>query len=1051
MPTVTTYAQTFSLDAAFFARLTNAELYSTNGTSRTYQGPNGHDLVTVTGSGFGALDVHGYPTTGVITGLEIWWEDEAHVVLITGLSLSASAFFGPMGNTGAWSSFVTAAFAGADTLNGGPANDDLYGGGGADTLSGGLGADALHGDAGDDTLSGGPGNDILDGGAGIDAASFAGPSAVTVDLNAGAATIFDGTGANTDTLIAIETVIGSDGADVLYGRGVWTGNLLGEVNDNLYGGAGDDVIDGGLGTDVLDGGAGTDTAAFGRAHGGVTVSLAVAGPQDTGGANTKTLAGFENLTGSGGDDTLTGDAGANTLAGGAGVDHLYGGGGDDILSGGAHNDVLDGGAGFDIASYAGIGGALGVTVSLAITTAQNTGADGTDTLTGIEGLVGTASNDVLTGDAGDNRLYGGSGDDILAGGAGADLLDGAAGLDTASYADITGGGVTVDLSLTTAQNTGAGGMDTLTGIENLTGSDGADTLKGDGGANVLRGGAANDALWGQGGDDVLYGGGGFDSLIGGDGADILFGGADGNYFYGGAGDDILYGGYFDENGVRFSSYGSSFLYGGAGANTLYGGAGPLSYAIASYSTAVTVDLAAGTATGAGFSDTLIGIVQAAGSDFADSLTGNGAANSLWGGSGDDILTAAGGDDFMMGEDGADILYGGAGQDVLDGGFGPWADTLYGGGGRDTARYLDTASSGATWTHNADGTWTVTDGSAGADTLSGVEVLKFSDRLVVIAQDAPSDFNNDGKSDVLWRNDNGEIYVWNSQGGQGAFLGQSLGNPGTGWHVQDVGDYDGDHKADILWRNNAGDIYVYRSDDGAPVTFTGQSISYVDPVWAIVPHAGDFNGDGKSEILFRNTATGEVYLWDSTANDADPDSFDPVQFIGQSLGVVASSWQIQGVDDFNADGRADILWRNTAGDVYLWLATGSSFSVGVTGQTVSSVGNDWTILGTGDFNGDGRADILWRHAGDGELYVWNSQPGLTAVNFLGQSVGLVGLDWSVAAIGDYDGDGRSDVLFRNADGRVYVWNSNDSGPVAFQGQGLGQTPTDWHILSDFHGM
>jgi hypothetical protein len=58
---------------------------------------------------------------------------------------------------------------------------------------------------------------------------------------------------------------------------------------------------------------------------------------------------------------------------------------------------------------------------------------------------------------------------------------------------------------------------------------------------------------------------------------------------------------------------------------------------------------------------------------------------------------------------------------------------------------------------------------------------------------------------------------------------------------------------------------------------------------------------------------------------------------------------------------------------------------------------------------------------------------------------------VAAVGDYDGDGRADVLFRNADGRVYLWNSNDTGPVGFTGQGLGATATDWHILSDFHGM
>ena len=83
--------------------------------------------------------------------------------------------------------------------------------------------------------------------------------------------------------------------------------------------------------------------------------------QDTGGAGTDTLASIENLTGSAFDDTLTGDAGANVISGLAG---------DDILTAGG-NDTLDGGDGTDTASYADAGS--GVTVSLAITTAQDTG------------------------------------------------------------------------------------------------------------------------------------------------------------------------------------------------------------------------------------------------------------------------------------------------------------------------------------------------------------------------------------------------------------------------------------------------------------------------------------------------------------------------------------------------------------------------------------------------------------------------------------------------------------------------------------------------------
>src|SRR5258706_15697760 len=91
----------------------------------------------------------------------------------------------------------------------------------------------------------------------------------------------------------------------------------------LGGGAGNDTLDGGAGDDTLDGGAGTDTASYGSAGSGVTVSLAIAGAQNTVGAGSDTLIGLENLTGSSFNDVLTGDAGANVLDGGAGTDTAF--------------------------------------------------------------------------------------------------------------------------------------------------------------------------------------------------------------------------------------------------------------------------------------------------------------------------------------------------------------------------------------------------------------------------------------------------------------------------------------------------------------------------------------------------------------------------------------------------------------------------------------------------------------------------------------------------------------------------------------------------------
>ncbi|UVM06559.1 retention module-containing protein [Pseudomonas laurylsulfatiphila] len=152
-----------------------------------------------------------------------------------------------------------------------------------------------------------------------------------------------------------------------------------------------------------------------------------------------------------------------------------------------------------------------------------TGTSGDDVMvagTGNNIINAGDGNDVLTAGSGNNELHGGAGNDLLFSGLGNDTLDGGTGIDTASYAHATAGG-TVDLSLLAAQNTLGAGTDTLTGIENLTGSNFNDTLTGNNSNNVINGGLGNDILNGGGGDDLLIGGLGNNTLSGGAGADTF--------------------------------------------------------------------------------------------------------------------------------------------------------------------------------------------------------------------------------------------------------------------------------------------------------------------------------------------------------------------------------------------------------------------------------------------------------------------------------------------------------------------------------------------------
>ena len=136
-----------------------------------------------------------------------------------------------------------------------------------------------------------------------------------------------------------DVILGTNGDDTIFGfRG----------NDTICGGGGFDVIQGGGGDDTLDGGTGADIVSYNSSPKGVTVSLAEAGPQDTGSATgTDTLSGFDALTGSAWDDTLTGDSNGNFIRARRGDDTVDGGPGQDTITGSLGSDFCDGGADVD--------------------------------------------------------------------------------------------------------------------------------------------------------------------------------------------------------------------------------------------------------------------------------------------------------------------------------------------------------------------------------------------------------------------------------------------------------------------------------------------------------------------------------------------------------------------------------------------------------------------------------------------------------------------------------------------------------------------------------
>ncbi len=243
------------------------------------------------------------------------------------------------------------------------------------------------------------------------------------------------------------------------------------------------------------------------------------------------------------------------------------------------------------------------------------------------------------------------------------------------------------------------------------------------------------------------------------------------------------------------------------------------------------------------------------------------------------------------------------------------------------------------------------------------------------------------------------------------------------------DFNGDGKSDLLWRNmRSGMNLIWRS----ALSASQQAVATVSDLGWKIAGVADFNGDGKSDILWRHESTGSNVYWNA-GNSAT--------FVAlTSAGTVA---KVAGVGDFDGDGFADILWRNgSSGANAIWRSANSS-----TPMAVAAVADtNWKVVAVADFNGDGKDDIFWRHAINGANTIWYSGNGATA-----QGLTQVGdMSWHVVGAGDFDKDGKSDVVWRNfATGANIIWKSANPATKQFT---TGVTNLDWKIVAvgDYDG-
>jgi subtilisin-like proprotein convertase family protein len=445
----------------------------------------------------------------------------------------------------------------------------------------------------------------------------------------------------------------------------------------------------------------------------------------------------------------------------------------------------------------------------------------------------------------------------------------------------------------------------------------------------------------------------------------------------------------------------------------------------------------------------------------DILTGSAAANRLVGDLGNDVVSGGAGDDTLLGGDGDDILDGGAGSDTIDGGAGV-----------DTAVF-ESARAAYDITFDASNeTYTIVHGSE-VDTVKNVEHFAFADKSIdvtmhpeaLLSSGAPSplgtqkvsiktvfaaghdsfDFNGDGKTDLFLVNttDDG-VAVWQMDGTTVTAKPQvGTINGGGGWYYADKGDTDGGKTDLLLLNDTTHDVAIWQMDGTQVIAKPQVGTINAAAGWGYAGMA-DFNGDGKSDLLFFNDTNNGIAVWqmDGTTVTATP-----------QVATMAAGFHLAAMADFNGDGKTDLLTLNDAThavDVRLMNGVQTDTTESQVGSIDAASG--WHFADVGDFNGDGKTDLLLLNDTTHGVAVWEMDGTHVIAN---AQVGTVNAadGWHFADVGDFNGDGKSDLLLLNDSNHgVAVWEMDGTHVIANPQVGTVNAAAGWHYqgLGDFNG-
>jgi len=304
-----------------------------------------------------------------------------------------------------------------------------------------------------------------------------------------------------------------------------------------------------------------------------------------------------------------------------------------------------------------------------------------------------------------------------------------------------------------------------------------------------------------------------------------------------------------------------------------------------------------------------------------------------------------------------------------------------------------------------------------------------------------DFNGDGKSDVFWRNSlTGETSAWLIDGKNVQYTQYGTVPDSSGWEIWGAGDFNGDGNTDVFWYNyNTGATSAWLIDGGQVIQYTQYGTVPDSSGWYIVGF-GDFNGDGNTDVFWYNLYTGATSAWLI-------DGGQVIQYTEYE--AVSDDWSIKGFGDFNGDGNTDVFWYNyKTGATSAWLIDGGQVIQYTQYGTVPD-SSFWEIWGVGDFNGDGNTDVFWYNYNTGATSAWLIDGG-QVIQYTEYGTVPDSSGWRIAGFGDFNGDGNTDVFWYNLNtGKTSAWLI-DGENVQYKEYGPTSQGSDWPdwIIADF---